>query len=130
MSKFNRWIRSKNGLIPWGSSCCSPDRCLVGQGLGWWKAVGLTGTAGIYDNPLPDPPGGVTCLPTCSETDGRFMTMPSEDMASFGGQTNTAWISVPAGKANFTVDIFDGDAGKNTNQVRRRTMERKLGRNY
>lgn len=116
LRKFNRWIRSKQGLFTIGGVIAAfLVIALVGQLLGWWKIINLAGTAGV--SPFPDPADGFSCLPTCSETDGRFISMPSANMDSFGGQKTTLWISVPADKTSFTVEFFDGDAGKNTNNV-------------
>lgn len=80
----------------------------VGQIFGLWEPVwrSLFGTA------YPPPEGGYTCLPTCSETDGKFLSMPGENMASFGGESIIVWISVPEGQGAFDVGFFDGDSGK------------------
>ncbi len=84
---------------------------VVGAGLifGWWASLwqGLFGTAG--------PAGGYSCLPTCDEVDGKFLSMPGEDMYSFGGESIYVWISVPAGQGQFELGIFDGDSGKDNN---------------
>ena len=81
---------------------------VVGAGLifGWWASLwqGLFGTAG--------PAGGYSCLPTCDEVDGKFLSMPGEDMVSFGGESIVVWISVPADQGQFELGIFDGDSGK------------------
>ncbi|MBN1483585.1 MAG: hypothetical protein JXA37_02590 [Chloroflexia bacterium] len=78
---------------------------IVGQIAGWWPWA-VTGTV------FPNPPDGYTCLPTCSETDGKFLSMPGEDMASFGGEKAVVWIGVPDGNPSFEIGFFDGDSGK------------------
>ena len=54
-------------------------------------------------------------MPTCTETDGRFLGIAGSDMASFEGVTNIVWVSVPQGSASFTLSIFDGDSGQDNN---------------
>ncbi len=83
----------------------------IGQIFGAWEPLwrALFGTA------FPPPEGGYTCLPTCSETDGKFLSMPGEQMASFGGEKIVVWIGVPAGYDSFELGIFDGDSGKDNN---------------
>ena len=73
--------------------------------VGWgniWESI--FGTAG--------PEGGQTCLPTCVENDGKFLSMPGEDMASFGGEKIVVWITVPGDWGAFEIGFFDGDSGK------------------
>lgn len=105
--KFSRWIRSRNGLMSVAGVLVA---LLVvagaGQALHWWDLGSLLGTAGV-------PSGGYACLPTCDETDGKFLSMPSQYMASFAGITTTVWIKAPDGSSSFKIGIFDGDSGKN-----------------
>jgi hypothetical protein len=56
---------------------------------------------------------GYTCFPSCLENDGRFLSLPGLDMASFSDGRIVAWIGVPAGQATFELGIFDGDSGRN-----------------
>jgi len=73
--------------------------------IGWGNIWGaLFGTAG--------PEGGQTCLPTCAENDGKFLSLVGEDMASFGGEEIVLWITVPGDWGSFEVGFFDGDAGR------------------
>jgi hypothetical protein len=65
----------------------------------------LTGTAGPGE-------GGYSCMPTCDETDAKFLSMPGDDLATFGGASIVMWINVPEWMASFDVGFFDGDAGK------------------
>ncbi len=105
MNNFNRWIRSKSGIATLISVIViALVVAVVGQFAGWW---GGPGTAGLP--PLAED----SCMPTCSETDGRFLVLAGSDMASFAGFKNTAWVSVPKGAASFTLSIFDGDSGQN-----------------
>lgn len=61
---------------------------------------------------LPRPPGGYTCLPTCSETDGKFLHISNAGMATFAGEKVVAWVRVPGDYTSFKLEIFDGDSGK------------------
>ena len=51
------------------------------------------------------------CLPTCSETDGRFLMIAGQGFNSLAGSQLEFWIAVPAGTQNWTLSIFDGDTG-------------------
>jgi uncharacterized protein YegL len=79
---------------------------IVGQLVGW-SSIGrlLTGTTGPGL-------GGYSCMPTCVEDDGKFLSMPGENMASFGGASSVLWIEAPIGQSSFEIGIFDGDSGK------------------
>lgn len=102
MNSFNRWVRSKSGITTIVSVIVvALVVAIIGQFAGWW---GGPGTAGLP--PLTED----SCMPTCSETDGRFLVLAGSNMASFGGFKNTAWISAPQGDS-FTLSIFDGDSG-------------------
>jgi uncharacterized protein YegL len=78
---------------------------ILGQVVGW-SNIGrlITGTTGPGE-------GGYSCMPTCDETDGKFLSMPGEDMASFGGARIVLWVEAPIGQSSFDIGIFDGDAG-------------------
>lgn len=107
MNNFNRWIRSKTGIATIASVIVlALVVAVVGQFAGWW---GGPGTAGLP--PLTEE----SCMPTCDETDGRFLVLAGSDMASFAGFKNTIWISVPQGNTSFTLSIFDGDSGQDIN---------------
>ena len=114
MSKgVNRWIRSKAGRqVLVGVLAVILVVALAGQFLGWWEALVSPGTAGLPEPYYPTPEGGYTCMPSCDVTDGKFFSMPGEDMASFGGESITLWVSVPGDTSSFELGIFDGDAGK------------------
>lgn len=105
ISKVRRWI-SRNGWIV--AAIVGVLILIVGVGQifhlwdGVWRA--LFGTAG--------PVGGYSCLPTCDERDGKFLSMPGEQMNSFGGEKIVVWISVPSDWNSFTLGFFDGDSGK------------------
>ena len=105
MNNFNRWLRSKSGMTTIaGVIVLALVVAVVGQFAGWW---GGPGTAGLP--PLTED----SCMPTCSEADGRFLVLAGSQLASFGGFQNTAWVSVPKNGASdsFTLSIFDGDSG-------------------
>ncbi|PKN92373.1 MAG: hypothetical protein CVU44_14640 [Chloroflexi bacterium HGW-Chloroflexi-6] len=105
MNNFNRWLRSKSGTTTIaGLVVLALVVAVVGQFAGWW---GGPGTAGLP--PLTED----SCMPTCSETDGRFLVLAGSNMASFGGFQNTAWVIVPKNGASdsFILSIFDGDSG-------------------
>lgn len=63
----------------------------------------------------PPPKGGFSCLPTCSEIDGKLLVAPGKEMASFLPNTLVVWISVPVDYSQFDLAIFDGDSGKDLN---------------
>lgn len=118
MKQIEKWLRSKNGrntLI--GVVVLLLAVGVVGQLVGWWDVAGLSGTAGLPSGEWPAPADGVTCLPTCSETDGRFLLIANAGIATFAGEKVVLWVSVPGNQAEFTLGIFDGDAGKNAEGV-------------
>jgi hypothetical protein len=128
MSKFNRWLRSKSGrntLI--GVVAALLVVAVVGAALGWWVDLIdlLSGTVAPPLPTYPPPENGYTCLPSCFDgitdydgngspepQDGKFLSMPGENMASFGGESIILWISVPADYDSFELSLFDGDSGK------------------
>jgi hypothetical protein len=116
MSKFSRQIRSKSGVYAIiGILAALVLLIFVGDLVGWWDLIPGVGTAvtEVFTPPTYNPPvDGYTCLPTCDEADTRFLSMPGEDMASFGGASIVAWVSVPANYSTFTLEFFDGDSGK------------------
>jgi hypothetical protein len=50
------------------------------------------------------------CLPTCDTTDGRFLAIAGQNLATLSGSDLNLQISVPAAATSFTVGVFDGDA--------------------
>lgn len=119
--KFNRWLRSTKGKTTLGGvAALVLIVAIVGQLLGWWAALGhlITGTVGGPVVSYPAPPGGYTCLPSCADgttapQDGLFLSMPGDQMASFGGESIVVWLSIPGNYSSFELSIFDGDSGKN-----------------
>ena len=83
----------------------------------WYVPAVAGGTAVLPPVFYPPPADGVTCLPTCSEVDGRFLYVTKLVSGTFSGDKIVAWIAVPGDQTAFTLDIFDGDAGKNNNGV-------------
>lgn len=86
----------------------------IGQLFHAWDPLwrNLAGSA------FPGPPGGYTCMPSCDETDGRFLSHPGEMMDSFAGARIVLWIAVPEQNPSFELGFFDGDSGKdNTGAV-------------
>ncbi len=76
--------------------------------VGWGNIWGsLFGTAG--------PEGGQTCIPSCSETDGKFLSVAGQRMDSFAQSRIVLWVSVPADWPSFELGFFDGDSGKDNN---------------
>jgi hypothetical protein len=120
-NKLDRWMRSKAALQALGGALVVLlVVVVVGQFLGWWATLGslITGTA-VQPPPAswPAPDGGYSCFPpsggsTCNETDGKFISMPGEQMHSFGGASTILWVSVPGDTQSFELGFFDGDAGK------------------
>ncbi|MBN1891009.1 MAG: hypothetical protein JW850_23635 [Thermoflexales bacterium] len=114
--KISRWLRSKTGKQTLaGVLAVLLIISITGELIGWWNLVPGLGTA--VEGPYPKPSGGYSCMPTCAENDGKFISLPGEDMASFGGESAVFWVSVPGDYANnsFSLGFFDGDSGKNTN---------------
>jgi uncharacterized protein YegL len=109
MIKIKRWFASKGGknviIVVLGLALAIS---IVGQLVGW-SNIGrlISGTIGTYEE-------GYYCMPTCTETDGRFLVMPGESVASFGGARIVLWIEAPPGSASFDVGIFDGDSGRDS----------------
>ena len=103
MNSFNRWIRSKAGTTTIASIVViALIVAVVGQFTGWW---GGPGTAGL-------PPIEESCMPTCVENDARMLVLAGSKMASFAGEKNVVWVSVPQTNSSFTLSIFDGDSDK------------------
>ncbi|MBN2394495.1 MAG: hypothetical protein JXR84_27425 [Anaerolineae bacterium] len=117
MSKFSRWFNSKTGKRTIaGVLALALVVVIVGQLANWWNLIPGTGTVIVPPpEPYPAPEGGYTCLPTCAENDGKFLLISGQDMATFAGAKVVVWISVPADYTSFTLDVFDGDAGKDNN---------------
>lgn len=130
-SKFNRWLRSKSGKnTVIGIVAVLLVVVVIGAALGWWADL-IDLMSGTVVPPLPTyppPENGYTCLPSCFDgitdydgdgtpepQDGKFLSMPGEDMASFGGESIILWISVPADYGSFELSLFDGDSGKDDN---------------
>ncbi len=106
MNKLQRWLRSKTGMrTVAGVLGVLLIVSIAGQALHWWDLGSLLGTAG-------PPSGGYTCMPTCVESDGKFLSMVGNDMASFSGTPIVFWVQAPSGSASFEIGIFDGDSGK------------------
>lgn len=114
--KLNRWIRSKKGLATLGAIVAVIlILAVVGQQVGWWGKGSLTGTAGVPEPSFPMPENGYTCLPTCSETDSKFLVSQGIGTKSFTTSDIIAWIAVPGDQETFKLEIFDGDSGKDDN---------------
>jgi hypothetical protein len=105
---FNRWIRSKAGI----GTLFGLVAVLVIVAILVSQGANLFGTAGL---PTQKPSRGYTCLPTCSETDGRMLILPGNQVASFGGSEVWLWVAVPSDATNFTIEIFDGDTAAKAN---------------
>ena len=69
--------------------------------------TGVSGVAGWLTGTVGAANEGYTCLPTCTEDDGRFLAVTEE----FGGHAVVAWVEVPDGESSFELGIFDGDTG-------------------
>jgi hypothetical protein len=111
--QLNRFLRSTTGLATIaGLVLLLVAVAFLGDYLEWWNIIGEPGTAGLPPASYPAPAGGYTCLPTCSETDAKFLLISNSGMATFSGAKIVAWISVPGDQASFDLSIFDGDSGK------------------
>lgn len=126
--KLSRWLRSKTGtrtLI--GVVAVLAVVIIVGAALGWWADLIdlLSGTVAPPPPSFPPPTGGYTCIPSCADgvtdydgdgtpepQDAKFLSMPGEQMASFGGESIIVWIAVPGDYETFELGFFDGDSAK------------------
>jgi len=109
MSKFNRWLRSKFGVVTITSIVVILVIVLiVGEKSGWWENLGLSGSAGVSITlppvQYPDPVSSYTCLPTCSEKDGKFFYIANNGMRTFTGEKTVLWVRVPGNKSSFEID--------------------------
>lgn len=104
MDKFNLWIKSKSGRnIIVGVVVALLVIVIVTQLMGV-NLGGLTGTAGLVA-----PTGNYICLPTCSATDGRMLSLASEGYVTLAGSTISLEIAAPGSLPNFNLSFFDGD---------------------
>jgi hypothetical protein len=53
--------------------------------------------------------GPYVCIPSCSEVDGRMLSLASVGYETLAGTTISIKISVPATMPSFEIGIFDGD---------------------
>jgi hypothetical protein len=53
---------------------------------------------------------GFKCLPTCSETDGRFLAVAGDNLITLSDPVLNLTIAVEAGATSFDLGIFDGDS--------------------
>src|SRR5205085_2138833 len=56
-----------------------------------------------------DGAASMRCLPT-SSTDGRFLAIAGQNLATLSGSELNLQISVPASSSSFTLGFFDGDS--------------------
>lgn len=54
-----------------------------------------------------------TCFPTCSTTDGRFLSLAGTGLDAFAGNTITIGIGLPPNATTLEIGIFDGESGGN-----------------
>jgi hypothetical protein len=113
MKKIQRWLRSRQGLISIiGAIVLILAVGVVGQLGGWWNLVPGAGTVIRPVAAWDVPGGGYTCLPSCDETDGKFLIMASDGLRTFAAEPLIVWIGVPETQATFELGIFDGDTGR------------------
>lgn len=112
-TKFNlrKWLSSRNGML---SALGALLVLLLIVAYFSGSLGGLFGTAGLPDAAptYEDPPNGYTCLPSCGDDNPRMFVLPGNNTASFGGQELWVWIATRGDNPSFTLDIFDGDVGK------------------
>jgi hypothetical protein len=104
--RFRRFLNWKTGV---GALVVLILVVGIGQLSGAWDLGGLFGSA------FPAPEGGYTCLPSCDETDAKFLSMPGDNMDSFTGAKLVMWVAVPEHYSSFELGFFDGDSGKDEN---------------
>src|SRR5688500_3813207 len=52
-----------------------------------------------------------TCLPTCSETDARFLSLGGSRYSTIAGDEIAITLAAPATSTTLSFDIFDGETG-------------------
>ena len=57
--------------------------------------------------------GTTVCIPSCSSTDSRMLSLASVGYETLAGQMITLRIAAPGAMPSFQVSIFDGDTGGN-----------------
>jgi hypothetical protein len=71
-----------------------------------FEAVGTSPTgAGTFSNGSPT----YVCLPTCSETDGRFLALAGVGANTLAGDTILLGFAAPSTATALEIGIFDGD---------------------
>jgi hypothetical protein len=115
VSSLNRFLRSRTGMIS-----IVLVFVLVIAAIVILRPDTSTGPGTIFP-----PAGGYTCMPSACpvsgetidwatfQADGKFFSLPGEQLVSFEGAPVIVWITVPAGEADFELGFFDGDSGKN-----------------
>lgn len=117
MSKFNKFMRSKNGKIVLGAlALVFVVAIIVFVGLEGGMG-GLTGTAGIPSPSYPMPASGYTCLPTCEETDAKMFVLAGSNQFSMSNTPIIVWVMVPGDQQDFRLGIFDGDTSLNADNT-------------
>ena len=114
MNRFNRWIRTKQGLVAIaGTVAIALIAAVAGQQLGWWGGAGTAGlaTPPQVSFPLPTANGGYTCMPSCAANDGKFLIQAYGTLAGFGGTKQMLWVAVGGDQPSFKLGFFDGDNG-------------------
>lgn len=109
MSKFKKFLRSRNGKILMGAlALVLVVAVIVFVGLEGGMG-GLTGTAGIPSPSYPMPVNGYTCLPTCDETDAKMFVLAGSNQFSMSNTPIIVWVMVPGDQTDFNLGVFDGD---------------------
>jgi hypothetical protein len=76
-----------------------------------WAALGASGAWAARPRAAVGPGTGPKCLPTCTATDGRFLTIAGQNFVTLSDTVFTLKIAVPVGAGTFSVGFFDGESG-------------------
>ena len=71
----------------------------------------LVVSVGVVNKPAAAADPVYTCFPTCSTTDGKFLTLAGTGLSTLAGDSQIMEIAVPADATSFEIGIFDGDTG-------------------
>lgn len=94
---LNRWLRSRTGLI--SIVLLVLVIAAVGAYLGLRSGAGTVGPNGQE----------YVCLPTCSETDGRFFSLAGAGLQTLAGDRIRIEFAAPSNATAMQIGIFDGD---------------------
>ncbi len=57
---------------------------------------------------------GSNCMPTCDETDGRFLSIAGPNLSTLTNQDVNVQLTIPGDVGEFRIWVFDGDTSRNS----------------